>query len=254
MVVGRIFRAIGPGIAMVAAAGLSGCGDMNARFGSGDGKPLANLDKTGDAPDGVALGGPDMVVITTGDTFEIEMAGSDAAKDRMRFDLRDGTLAIGRENGFSRDGDYATVSVTMPAPSSILIGGSGRITSDAVANDAELAVAGAGEIVALNVDADTLDVRIGGSGRVRASGRTRSLNLTIGGSGTADLAVLQVDDADVNIGGSGNASFASDGTVDATIAGSGNVRVRGSASCTISTSGSGSLICEDSADPDEDAA
>ncbi|QZH76161.1 MAG: DUF2807 domain-containing protein [Erythrobacter sp.] len=226
---------------------------MNVNFGGAEGVPLEELDLGGGPPAGLALGGPDSVVITTGDTFSVAVEGSAAATERMRFVLDEHTLAIGRESGDWGDSDVATVIITMPAPDSIAIGGSGRVTTDGLASDAELIVGGSGEVVASGIDGDRLEVVLGGSGRVRASGAAERMNLTIGGSGTADMAELQVGDAEVNIGGSGNATFASDGTVEANVAGSGTVRVRGSAECTINSVGSGSLICEP-AGPAGDAA
>ena len=47
---------------------------------------------------------------------------------------------------------------------------------------------------------------------------------------------------------SGNATFASDGDVNANIMGSGNVTVKGRARCKVKTMGSGSLVCEDGAE------
>lgn len=237
----RIFGAAVPALALV--AGLSACG-MNIQVGDEDGVPLADLDTSGDAPDGVVLGGPDNVVITSGEEFAITVEGSDEAKDRMRFSLDGGTLAISREDGSWSDSDVATVNVTMPPPNSIVIGGSGTVTADGMSSDAEITIGGSGQAHVSGLAADSLEVAIGGSGRAEVAGETESLELTIGGSGGADMAGLQVGHAEVNIGGSGEARFASDGTVEANIAGSGVVRVRGSAQCDITTVGSGQLICE----------
>lgn len=242
----RIWRAIAPFTALAAAAGLAGCGVVNTSFNGEEGVPLAELDTSGAAPTGVALGGPDQVVITQGDAFRITVDGTDAANERLRFVLSDGTLAIGRVDGDWADSDYATVNITMPNVSSIAIGGSGRVTTNSMSGDAEIVIGGSGEAVANGVAADNLEVIIGGSGRAQLAGQTEGLEISIGGSGTADMAALQANRAEVNIGGSGNATFASDGTVEATIAGSGTVRVRGSASCTINSVGSGRLICEES--------
>lgn len=245
MVFGKFLRSAGPLAALAVAAGLSACGGVNVTHSDDEGVPLAELDMSGNPPTGIVLGGPDSVVITTGEPFAIDVEGSATAAGRMRFVLTGDRLAIGREPGDWGDSDRATVNITMPAPSRIAIGGSGRVTTNGLADDAQLVVGGSGEVVASTIDSQSLEVVLGGSGRIQAAGRTDRLDLSIGGSGTADMAGLQAEDADVNIGGSGNAAFASDGTVSANIAGSGNVRVRGSATCTINAIGSGRLICED---------
>ncbi|WP_340588200.1 head GIN domain-containing protein [Erythrobacter alti] len=248
MRVGGIFRKIGPFLALAAAAGLSACDDVDVSFNGEQGVPLAELDMSGEAPSRIALGGADNVVITTGEELAITVEGSEEATERLRFVLADGSLGIGREDGNWRDGDVATINVTMPAPSTIAIGGSGRMTADTMARNAEIVIGGSGAVDVAVIDSETLEITIGGSGRATVAGAVDRLELNIGGSGTADMADLQAGDAEVNIGGSGDATFSSDGTVEANIAGSGDVRVRGSARCEINAIGSGSLVCEDAPD------
>ena len=81
-------------------------------------------------------------------------------------------------------------------------------------------------------------------GALNAAGTADRLNLNVMGSGSAAMAGLKVDSASVNIAGSGDATFSSDGSVDANIVGSGDVTVRGSARCKVNSVGSGSLVCE----------
>ena len=244
MGIGKVFGKVMPVIAMAAAAGLAGCDNVNVQFGE-EGVPLAELDMSGDPPSDVALASPDSVIITNGADFAIDVEGSSEARDRMRFALDDGTLGIHRAEGDWNDSDIATVNITMPAPGSLVMAGSGAMRTDAMSDNPEIVIAGSGEITAEDIAAESVEVTVAGSGTVNAAGRTDRLELTIAGSGSADMADLQADDAEVTVAGSGDASFASDGTVEATIVGSGNVRVRGSASCTVETIGSGSLVCEE---------
>ncbi len=251
MGVAKIIRKIGPFVALAAAAGLAGCDGMDVSFNGEDGVPLAELDMSGDAPTGVALGGSDTVVITTGDEFTIEVEGSDTAADRLRFVLADGTLAIGRDEGSNSGGGVATVNITMPSPSMIAVGGSGQITADTMDPDAEVVIGGSGSASIQTLDAESLEITIGGSGSVQAAGSADRLEITIGGNGSALMPDLRTDRGEVNIGGSGSASFASDGSVEANIGGSGNVRVYGSATCELNSIGSGQLVCEPAADAPE---
>jgi len=247
MGIGKVFDKVMPVIAMVAAAGLAGCDNVNIEF-EGEGVPLAELDMSGDAPTDVALAAPDIVVITSGDDFTIDVEGSDEARDRMRFALDDGTLGIHRENGNWDDEDKATVNITMPAPETLVMAGSGTITTDAMSGDPEIVIAGSGTITADGIEAERAEVTVAGSGTVNASGSTERLELTVAGSGSADLDGLQVDRGEVTIAGSGDAAFASDGTVEASIVGSGSVRVTGSATCSVDSVGSGELVCEEGED------
>lgn len=245
---GKILGKVMPVVAMVAAAGLAACDGVNIEI-EGDGVPLAELDMTGDAPTEVALAAPDTVVITAGDEFTIDVEGSDEARDRMRFALEDGTLAIHRENGSDwSDADKATINIMMPAPGALIMAGSGTMSTDAMGARAEITSAGSGTLTASGIAAERFEVTIAGSGTVTASGTTDDLELTVAGSGSADLSDMQVGDAEVTVAGSGDAAFASDGRVEASIVGSGTVRVSGSAQCTVESVGSGDLICEEVAE------
>lgn len=247
MGIGKLIGKVMPVVAMAAAAGLAGCDGLNVEF-EGEGVPLAELDMSGDPPTDVALAAPDTVVITSGDTFTIDVEGSDEARERMRFALDDGTLGIHRENGNWDDTDTATVNITMPAPGTLVMAGSGTMTTDAMSENPDIVIAGSGTLTATGIAAQSMEVTVAGSGTVSASGEVNDLELTVAGSGSADMDGLQVGNAEVTIAGSGDAAFASDGSVEASIVGSGSVRVTGSASCSVDSVGSGELICEEPED------
>ena len=244
-------RGLAPVAAIVLAAAASGgCDKMShVSINGEEGKPLADLDLTGEAPSEVVLLGPDSVKIATGDKLAIAMVGDERVKEAMRFTLKDGTLGILRKGGsWSGDGERVTVEVTMPAPRKLTMAGSGRIdAADLAADKARVTIAGSGTIETARVETAELKVDIAGSGSYRAAGNAKSLKLTIAGSGDARLDALKVDAAKVDIAGSGNSAFASDGTVKANIMGSGEVRVIGRATCKVTAMGSGRLVCEPAA-------
>ena len=112
-------------IAVVMAAGVSGCDATNIRLNGEEGKPLSELDLSGTAPTELVLLGPDEVRVTTGDKLAITVEGDDALKDQMRFTLKDGALGILRKDkAFSGSDKPAIVNVTMPAPSELVMAGS----------------------------------------------------------------------------------------------------------------------------------
>ncbi len=242
MRLGKVFGKAAGAFAAVALIGLSACDGVEVRVNDEEGVPLADLDMSGDAPESIVLAGPDTVVITTGEDFSVDVEGSQEAQDNLRFSLEDGTFAVMRDGDWS-GGEGATINVTMPPPNTIVIAGSGSLSTDGLSSDADVTIAGTGSATATGVAADSLDVTIAGSGTLTASGTVGTLDLNVLGSGSADMAALQVENADVTIAGSGDAEFASDGQVEAQIMGSGEVRVTGSATCTAETMGSGSLVC-----------
>jgi len=222
---------------------LSACGDMNIRSSS-SGVPLAELDYEGAKPTGITLAGPDKMIVTSGETLAIDVAGDPDIVEMLRFDLDDDTLSVGREGDWRQSG-IATIRVTMPTPTSLTLAGSGEIELDRLGTGAAASVnvAGAGESRVGRIDADTLEVNVAGSGSLKAAGAARKLDLSIAGSGDIDLRGVEVGDADVAIAGSGDAVFSSDGTVDASIMGSGDIEVIGNARCSINKMGSGEVTC-----------
>ncbi len=247
----KFAKGFGPLLGLVLAASLSGCDGVkasidgeNMTFNGTKGKKLAELDLTGAAPTELALLGPDEVQVTLGDKLAITVEGDSAVQDRLRFALDGNSLGILRDGKWNSDDGVAIVRITMPAPREVAMLGSGKIVTPALANNAEVVVAGSGQIESGAVSGEKLEVTIPGSGRFRANGSTDQLELTILGSGAAELDALRVQKAEVTMAGSGRAAFSSDGDVEATILGSGEVVVRGRARCKLNSVGSGRLVCE----------
>ncbi|MEI6640683.1 MAG: head GIN domain-containing protein [Novosphingobium sp.] len=235
------------GIAAAALAlSLSACEGASVEMEGMKGMPLAQLDLTAKAPEEITLLGPDTVRVVEGDRLAIKVEGNQDAKDRLRFVLKDGKLAIGRE-GWKIGGndDLATIEVTVPAAKRLVMAGSGTMHADVLRGpDASVSIAGSGDIEVPAIDAQELKVEVIGSGDLKAAGKAKSLKVSIAGSGSADLAGLMVEDAKVDVAGSGDTNFASDGQVTANIVGSGTVRVKGRAQCKVTSMGSGTLVCE----------
>ena len=244
-----VLRGIAPLAALAfAAAASGGCNKMHVSLDGEEGMKLADLDLSGTPPNEVALLGPDTVRIVQGDKLAISVDGDSEVAGRMRFTLNDGSLGIMREGGKWSGDEVVTVNVTMPAPKKLVMAGSGKIFSPALASDsARVTVAGSGTVETEGVATESLKVDIAGSGSYRAAGSAKSLKISIAGSGDAQLDALKVEDAKIDIAGSGNTAFASDGTVRANIMGSGEVRVIGRATCKVTSMGSGRLVCEPAA-------
>lgn len=237
----RLIRGLAP-VAMIAlSAAMAGCGDMNVEINGEKGVPLAELDMSGEAPSKLVLAGPDKVVLSEGEALDIAVEGQ--AADLVRFTLKDGALGVLREPGNWKDTGTAIVRVTMPAPRSITMAGSGEVEAQSMAAEADIMIAGSGRLKVAALAANKADVTIAGSGSLEVAGTANTLDLTIAGSGDADMAGLKVETADITIAGSGSASFASDGKVDASVMGAGDVRVIGRATCEIKAMGSGTLTC-----------
>ena len=249
----KLFKHVAPVAAIALSAALAGCGDVDIDINGETGVPLAELDMSDGAPTELVLAGPDKVIVEDGNALDIDVSGDAEAVDLVRFTLKDGTLGVLREKGSWKDTGHAVIRVTMPAPKSITIAGSGSVEAANMAEDAEINIVGSGSLNVSELKAAKADVTVAGSGSITASGSADRLDLNIVGSGNADLEGVQVERADVTVAGSGDATFASDGKIDATILGAGTVRVIGRATCEVSSMGSGKVICETKVDAKEQA-
>lgn len=241
------------GVAMLGlATALAGCDGSSFSFDGKKGVPLAELDMTGPAPTTITLLGPDKVRVTRGDKLAITVEGESA--DKLRFALSEDGLGILRDDwkmGASQR--TATVNITLPLLSQIVLAGSGNLTTDQLGGaESKIVLAGSGIVEARAVDTPKLDVDVVGSGTLRAGGRAKAMNVTVAGSGDAEMDGLNADDVKVDVAGSGNARFASNGQVKANIVGSGEVRVFGRATCTVNSVGSGKLVCENGVTPEKE--
>ncbi len=250
----HMLKAAAPVVALAIAGSLAGCSDADVKLNGKQGVPLSELDLSGEAPSEVVLLGPDKVDIRDGEKLSIRVEGSDEARERMRFVLDDSSLGILRDRSHWNDSGTATVIVTMPAPSKLTLAGSGKMTAASVSDRPEINVLGSGALDLPSVAAAKMEVNLAGSGSLSAAGSVDSLELNVMGSGTAKMGALKAGKASINVAGSGDATFASDGTVDANIMGSGNVTVRGRARCQVKTMGSGHLVCEDGGENVDQAA
>lgn len=221
------------------AATLAGC-DSQMEINGQKGVPLAEVELAGPPPEEVVLASGDKVIVTDGTTFTIKVEGKDT--ESLRFVRDERTIGVTREDGWSGD-STATIRITMPPPSQLVIAGAGTIEAQSLAAEADISIGGAGTVLFGKAAADKLGINIGGNGLVKGAGTAKVLEVVIGGNGDVELAGLKADTAEVSIGGSGDVAFASDGTVEANIAGSGDVNVAGNAKCTINAFGSGSLTC-----------
>lgn len=188
--------------------------------------------------------GPDSVVIRRGDAFSVQATGDKALLDALILKVDGNALEVRRRNGFNWSGGQATVTVTLPALSSIVVAGSGDVTTDTLTGErAEVTVAGSGDVALAGVDARKLELSIAGSGSITAAGKADEVESTIAGSGDIAANGFTATKAEVSIIGSGGVTMTVTGTADVSTAGSGDVTITGGATCTSSRMGSGAITC-----------
>lgn len=219
---------------------LAGCDGGDIEINGKKGVPLSEVEIAGPPPSDIILSSGDTVVVTEGNTFSLKVEGTDT--DTLRFVRDKEVFAVTREKGWNGKSD-AVIRVTMPAPKTIVIGGSGTVKTPSLAATSSINIGGSGTVEFAKLAAEKLNINIGGSGTVQGAGTAKVMEILIGGSGKIVMPQLKADKAEVSIGGAGDVAFASDGTVEANIGGAGDVKVTGTAKCTVNALGSGTLTC-----------
>lgn len=231
---------------------VSACGDV--RFGDDEpGATGTEVNATGETVtrryaltgfSQIVAAGPDSIVIRRGDAFSVQASGDRALLDGLILNVDGNALEVRRRSGLNWRGNHATITVTLPALSSIVVAGSGDVTADTLTGDrAEVTVAGSGDVALTGVDARKLEMSIAGSGSITAAGKADEVESTIAGSGDIAASAFSATRAEVSIIGSGGVTMAVTGTADVSTAGSGDVTITGGATCTSSKMGSGDISC-----------
>jgi len=231
---------------------VSGCG--NVSFGDNEsGTTGTELSATGDTVtrsyaltgfSEVVAAGPDSLVIRRGDAFSVQASGDRALLDGLVLTVDGKALEVRRRNGLNWNGDHATITVTLPTLSSIVVAGSGDVTADTLTGErAQVTVAGSGDVALTGVDARALEMAIAGSGGITLAGKADAVESTIAGSGDIAASAFTATTAEVNVIGSGGVTMTVTGTADVSTAGSGDVTLTGGATCTSSKMGSGTIDC-----------
>ena len=198
--------------------------------------------------DRVSLRGSDNVVVRVGGAETVTATGPQKILDRLKVEVIDGELRVGRESStFSVDWgkhDPVVITVTMPQIRGASVAGSGDMQVDnAQTPSFSGSVAGSGNLTVASLKADAASLTIAGSGDATYAGEARSLNASIAGSGDLDAKGVKTERLQVNIAGSGDFSAQVTGDADISILGSGDVTLTGTPRCKINKMGSGEVKC-----------
>lgn len=192
--------------------------------------------------DGITLEGPDDVIVTQGDKFGVMIEGDKDAPRFVDLNVRDGVLVIGRR-GRHWNGN-ATIHVTMPGLTRVLLSGSGDMQVEKSDSKAFSAlITGSGDMNVNEVIADNVQLTLRGSGDVAMAGTTRTLGVNLFGSGDIRLDDLNAQTADITLRGSGSIQAHASGSAKLDVTGSGDAHVSGTTQCQISKVGSGDAEC-----------
>jgi hypothetical protein len=198
----------------------------------------------------VSVAGPYDVVVTVGPALAVRAEGDEAELDRMKVEVEDGALRVGRKRegwnqGWKRHSGKVTVYVSAPALRGASIAGSGNVKVDRVEGASfSGSIAGSGDLSIASLRVEEADFDVAGSGHINAVGAGRRARVSIAGSGNVNLEGFESRLAKVSIVGSGDVRTRTMETADVSIMGSGDVTVIGPARCSVTKMGSGNVHCE----------
>jgi hypothetical protein len=230
-----------------AAVLLAACGAVQAENGSGGPSGTRSFAVRGF--DRVSLRGSDNVVVRVGAAESVTATGPQDVLDRLKIEVVDGELRVGREKGswsmgWSSDRQPTVITVTVPRLRGASVAGSGDMQVDNVnVPSFDGSVAGSGNLAIASLRADAASLDIAGSGDVSVAGETKSLDISIAGSGNLGGPNLRAERAKISIAGSGDVRAHVTGEADVSIVGSGDVTLAGNPRCRTSKMGSGDVRC-----------
>jgi predicted small secreted protein len=219
---------------------LSGC---NVITGSGnviaETREVRNFDR-------VALTGSGDAVITQGSEEALTIEVEDNLLPYIRSEIRNGTLFLGF-NEVARGSIIRTrrplrFYLTVRNVASLEVSGSGNISAlDLRSERMDLNVNGSGNVIVGPLVTEELAVTINGSGNIDLTGQATDQEVSINGSGNYRAPELASRTATVRVMGSGDATLRTQDSLDVAISGSGDVGYYGSPQITSRITGSGNL-------------
>jgi hypothetical protein len=178
-------------------------------------EPLASVSRDLSGFDRVDARGRWEIDIQRGDAWDVVLAYSENAEDRLDVRVENGRLVLeDNRRGWSWFGggndETFEATITMPALEGIEL-------------------AGASELTLSGFSGDQLDITASGANEIDASNGTyRELTLIVSGAGEVDLDEISVDDARVVLSGAGDIKLNMNGGVlSGTVSGAGHISYRG---------------------------
>ncbi|UZK69107.1 DUF2807 domain-containing protein [Sphingomonas sp. S1-29] len=233
--------------AALAALMLAACsgGSVDGDDGEAAG-PQAQRSFTLSGFDKVDLAGPDNVRVMTGSAFSVRAEGPQDVIDKLKLEVVDGTLRVGRERSsnwkWGRN-PRATVTVTLPNATGASVSGAGGLTLDRGTGDFTATISGAGDLAVGRIDGGNVTLKLSGTGDIAAAGVARTLNASVSGAGSIRAEELVARQGKVSLSGVGDVAVRIDGPAQVSVSGVGSARLGPNSVCTTRKSGVGSVEC-----------
>ena len=193
---------------------------------------------------GIVLAGEGEVVLGRTSDGQIEIETDGNLLTHIEVEVSDDILTISTESGVDIDPtDGVVYRLGCPALTGATLTGAGTIDLQTCTTTDELALelAGAGTIVAPDVDVAGLRVALPGAGRIEVAGRADRLDVVLAGAAAFDGVDLRAADGTVDSSGVGLASLWVTDTLDLRLGGVGSIEYYGEPDVSQDVTGIGSV-------------
>jgi hypothetical protein len=196
--------------------------------------------------DKVVFSGSDMLVVKQGESFSLKIIAEDNILDRIRADVRSGTLQIELANTIFWPlfifRDIIRYELTMPYVAGLESNGSGVLEANLTDGEQlQISLGGSGVINIEGINHQVLSASLNGSGVIKLDGRVEQHQVSLNGSGNYSAKDLMARQAEIRLNGSGNVSVWAISSLDIELNGSGNLSYYGAPQVSQRVSGSGNI-------------
>ena len=200
-------------------------------------RPIANVTA-------VSLRNSGDLFITQGDREELIVEAQKALLPKILTEVEKGTLVLSMKPSAFHVGMDAKIKfyLTVKRLDKIALSGSGDVRAVSLTADKlDIATSGSGNVHIDSLTAQEVTVRISGSSDVKLAGKVSSQSIKIAGSGNYGAPELKSGTTSVAIAGSGDAVLWATDALSISIAGSGDVTYYGQPKIAQSVAGSGKV-------------
>lgn len=184
--------------------------------------------------------------LTQGSNTEVILEAEDKIIDKIKTEVKNGTLKIYYDNWTIRNYKRVKIYVTNPTVNGLSVSGSGDIIAETKIQSEKIdfKISGSGGINIDELETNTASAGISGSGEISLtrSGRINSFEVSISGSGDLMAEGVEIEAFKARISGSGSCSVHVTSSLDASISGSGKIYYQGKPTIDARISGSGKII------------
>lgn len=189
----------------------------------------------------IKLRGSGSVIVEVTGTESLTIEAEENLLEYLTTDVEGGVLELGTSRSISPT-EEITYRITAIALDALTISGSGDITALGVSGERlDVEISGSGDLRLPDVQVREVSADLSGSGAIEISGATDELRVSISGSGDFEGSDLTADTGNVVVSGSGDAAVNVTERLEAAVSGSGTVRYYGNPTVDATTSGSGDI-------------